>query len=172
MPISEGGARALRQDLWRRTTKPTEHVTFWAYFVGSVIFLGGLGIWVELVNLAREPSPANLFPLRTAVATFFSALYGSACFQVVLGRYLKALRAIAYVGTLVYLVIGFWLLFDRSLSPTLSLSVGGIATLVSLWFWWITNADNPDFFDEPLNQAAIGGNPDRPLEGDLGDFEA
>lgn len=172
MGAAEGGWSELRRDVWRRTTRPAAHATFVFFFFGSVVLIGGLGIWVELINAAKAPSPTDFLPVRTAMATFFPALIGSTCFQIVLGKYLKALRAVAFVGTTIIAAVGFWLVLDRNLSTALSLSIGTLASLVSLWFWWIANADNPDFFDEPLDQAALGGSTDRPLGGDLGGFDA
>lgn len=169
----DGGWADFRADLVRRTRKPLSHVTFVMHFLLSVVAIGGLGLWVELLNYSRASTPENLMSVRTAIATFFPALIGSTCLQVILGTFLKQLRAFAMLFTVTFAVIGFWLIFDRGMGSSRALLVGTAASLFSLWFWWIANADNPDFYDEELAPtAAVGGNPERALGGDLEGFDA
>ncbi|TXC71319.1 hypothetical protein FSB78_10475 [Sphingomonas ginsenosidivorax] len=172
MAATEGGWGELGHDLWRRTKRPLRHATFVSFFIGSVVGIGGLGIWVELINLGRGDSPVDLASLRTALATFFPALVGSTCFQIILGRYLKALKAVTFPASIALAVVGFWLIFDRGLTAHKAITIAILATIVSLWFWWIANADNPDFFDETLPLAAVGGDTARPLDGNLDGFDA
>ena len=47
-----GGWRDLGRDLRRRTLKPLQHATFVSYFIGSVVFIGGLGIWFWVAYVA------------------------------------------------------------------------------------------------------------------------
>lgn len=168
-----GGWADFRADLARRTKKPLKHVTFVMYFLGSVVAIGGLGLWVELINYARTSGPGDAASVRTAIATFFPALIGSTCLQIILGNYLKQLRATAFLFTLAFAGIGFWLIFDRGMAASYSLAIGSVSSLASLWFWWIANADNPDFFDEETSPAAATGGEDasRALRGDLGGFD-
>ena len=169
----DGGWADFRADLVRRTRKPLSHVTFVMHFLLSVVAIGGLGLWVELLNYSRASTPENLMSVRTAMATFFPALIGSTCLQMILGTFLKQLRLFALCFTVIFAVIGSWLIFDRGLGSAPALLIGTVASLCSLWFWWIANADNPDFQDETLAPtAAVGGNTDRALGGDLGGFDA
>ena len=148
------------------------HATYCFFFVASVIIVGGLGIWLEIVLLARADLP-NAANLKTAIATFFPALIGSTCLQILFGTYLKALRAFSVVLTLFFVAIGVWILADRELAIWIAITAGASSTLVSLWFWWIANADNADFFDDDLSRAPIGGdNPTAPLDGSLAGFES
>lgn len=168
--LPSGGWNEFGRDLKRRTRQPFRHATYCFYFFASVILIGGLGIWLEIVLLARTnwESAANL---KTAVATFFPALIGSTCLQILFGTYLKALKAFSVVLTLVFAATGFWIIVDRDLATCIALGVGAFSTAISLWYWWIANADNADFFDDPT--APIGGdNPTGPLGGSLAGFES
>jgi hypothetical protein len=51
-----------------------------------------------------------------------------------------------------------------------ALAMGTLASLASLWIWWIANAKHPDLLDTN-NDAAVGGPTDRPLSGDLAGFK-
>lgn len=167
-----GGWNEFGDDLARRTRQPLRHATYCFFFVASVVIVGGLGIWLEIVLLARSAAP-DAASLKTAIATFFPALIGSTCLQILFGTYLKALRAFSIVLTLFFAAIGVWLILDRNLLTGTAVTVGTISTLVSLWFWWIANADNADFFDDDLSRAPIGGdNPSGPLDGSLAGFES
>jgi hypothetical protein len=169
----DGGWADFRADLMRRTRRPLSHVTFVMHFLLSVVAIGGLGLWVELLNYSRAGTPENLMSVRTAIATFFPALIGSTCLQMILGSFLKQLRIFALLFTVTFAVIGFWLIFDRGMGSASALLIGTFASLCSLWFWWIANADNPDFQDETLApSAAVGGRTDRDLDGDLKGFDA
>lgn len=170
METPEGGWASLRRELSRRTKRPLGHATFGIYFFGAIFLFGGLGIWVELLNLTRA-QVVELVPLRTAIATFFLAIIGSACFQLILGKTLKQIKAAAYVGSAIVAAVGVWLIFDRSLSSWIAMPVGGLGYLLSLWVWWITNADNQDFYDDPPDHASLGGDVGRKLDGSLKGFK-
>ncbi len=168
-----GGWSDFRSDLARRTRIPFAHVTFVIYFVASIVLIGGLGLWVELINYARSTGPGDLTSVRTAVATFFPALIGSTCLQVQIGKFQKQARAVSFLSMLIFAVVGFWLIFDRGLADCTVLAVGTLCSLFSLWFWWVANADNVDLYDdEPPNAATGGEDTGRPLGGDLTEFQA
>ena len=162
----------LGKELRRRTRIPLSHATFVTYFVGAVVIIGGLGIWVEALNAARAGGAVDLSPLRTAIATVFLAMIGSACFQLILGNSLKQIRAVAFFSSVVAALIGLWLMTDDGLADWGALLIGGGVYLYSLWIWWITNADNGDFLDHPSVDDTIGGDVDQPLTGDLDGFDA
>lgn len=166
------GWGGLKADLRRRTFEPLRHVSFVCYFLVAVAGVGALGIWVELINLCLAKPPLDPSALRTAIATFFPALVGSTCFQVVLGRYLKALQAAIFLATSILLAIAGWLISAHSLSFTISLPIAVLASLVSLWLWWIANADNPDLADEALVDAPTGGAVGQTLSGNLEGFQS
>jgi hypothetical protein len=167
-----GGWDVFRRDLARRWCEPFQHATYCFYFFASVIVIGGLGIWVELVLLAEGIS-GDAGNLRTAIATFFPALIGSTCLQILFGAYLRQLRAFAVAFTLVFAAIGLWLIADRNLSTPKSLIAGGLSSFASLWFWWIANAFNADYFDEQDPTAPIGGeDPNAKLGGTLEGFDS
>ncbi|WP_114954999.1 hypothetical protein [Sphingosinicella terrae] len=171
--VPGGGWRDFRRDLARRWREPFRHATYCFFFIASVIFVGGLGIWLEFVMLARSDPPASTTNLRTAIATFFPALIGSTCLQILFGTYLKAMKAFSIVFTLIFSAIGAWLIMDDALRPQTAFFVGGASTLASLWYWWIANADNADYYDDRAPTASIGGDdPTRPLEGNLTGFQS
>ncbi|KZX87802.1 hypothetical protein A3726_09260 [Erythrobacter sp. HI0037] len=164
------GLAGLWDDIKRRTTKPKEHATFVFYFLGAILFIGGLGIWVELINAAGSWTETDLVALRTALTTFFIALIASSGFQLVLGEW-KQLRAAAYMVSLLMAGLGIWLIADRELDLKVAIPLSVIGYLISLWIWWISNADNTDLHDEPPPEASVGGELDRDLKGDLEGFD-
>lgn len=168
--VSTGGWKDFRDDLRRRWRQPLRHATYCFYFVSSVLFIGCLGIWLEFALLARSDWQ-DATNLKSAIATFFPALIGSTCLQLLLQQTLKALKAFSIAFMLFFFVIGAWLIADRDLPDWIAFSIGVASSVASLWYWWIANADNADFFDDQTPTASVGGDDTaRALDGSLTGF--
>ncbi|WP_075632285.1 hypothetical protein [Novacetimonas hansenii] len=166
------GWKDLCDDLKRRSRQPCSHPTFVFFFLSSVVIIGGIGIWLEFVFLYNSDwkDPTNL---KSALATFFPALIGSTCLQLLLQDTSKALKAISIFFMIIFFLLGVWLIADRNLSNWFTFSAGGFGSLMSLWYWWIANADNADFYDVPRPTAAVGGeDTESPLDGSLTGFSS
>lgn len=168
------GWAAFRKELWRRTREPADHVVFVGHFLLSVVVIGGLGLWVELGNYFFGPPGQDLGNVRTAIATFFPALAGSTAMQLSLGKHIKQLQILGYFFMILFGGVGILLIAHRDLDPAWALGIGTAFYLGSLWFWWIANADNPEYLDDEVPPTAATGGDDTtgPLPGDLEGFDA
>lgn len=164
----------LGRELKKRTFEPLSHASFVIYFVVAVIAIGGVGFWIELYAYFLHVTPLSeqtdpLAALRTAVITFFPALAGSACLQLVWAEsHQKSLRAFGVLFLCLMTVIAL------AISPSVvgdrwALILGFISSIASLWTWWIANAKQQDLLD--INpEAPLGGDKDAKLSGDLSGF--
>lgn len=161
---SKDGAWSLfLNELSRRSKYPLSYPSFVLFFIGAVFGMGAIGIWLELyqIGLLAFLSPSdnsNLSSLRTAVVTFFPALAGTSCMQIVLEEDEKALKAFALVAMLFMGVLA--LAIGQNQFPILlALAIGSVACLIALWIWWVANADqqglfNPDVTIGPADTSA------------------
>lgn len=164
----------LGRELLKRTTEPLAHVSFVIYFFVAVIVFGGIGFWVELYafliyNVSPTVQIAQVTSLRTAVITFFPALTGPACLQLILAEsHQKSLRAFGafflFAITLIALGISPEAVGNRS-----ALVVGFFSSMAALWTWWIANAKQKDLLDVNPD-APLGGDKDAALAGNLDGF--
>lgn len=151
--------RRLGHELKKRSWDPVGHVSFVSYFFVAVVIFGGAGIWMELrsyltfVATPEQPYP-SLASLRTAVMTFFPALAGSSCMQLIWAEdHERSLRAFAVVVLTTLIVVIFFIAPD-GVSDRAALVGGAAASFLALWSWWIANAKQKDFLDP---DAATGG---------------
>jgi len=166
----------LWNELVKRTKNPTRHVSFVIYFLVAVVIFGGIGVWTEIrsyfVFVPTDKNPSvTLESIRTAIITFFPALAGSACMQLIWAENKdKSLRAFAFfIVTILVLVI--FLTAPASVSDPIAITAGTVASAVALWTWWIANANNKELLDQ-INPDAATGPEDLTgdLPGDLNDF--
>lgn len=155
----------LGRELLKRTVDPAQHVSFVIYFVVAVIVFGAAGIWTELYSHFFPGTPAPVTSqtfesLRTAVMTFFPALAGSSCMQLIWAEDGRSLRAFA-IFIMTILVISVFFIAPRSIPDVLALTIGAISSLVALWTWWIANSKQRDLLDP---DASTGG---KDTSGDL-----
>lgn len=164
----------LGRELKRRTIEPASHVSFALYFFVAVIVLGGAGIWLELYTYLFQATPEKPDPsaaaLRTAVTTFFPALAGTSCMQLIWENDdFRSLRAFA-TSALVVLFIAALAIAPATVTTSTALWVGGVASCLAFWTWWIANAEQEGLMD--LDPDAPMGNkdPKSDLSGNLDGF--
>jgi uncharacterized protein YacL len=153
-------------ELVRRTEKPSREFVYWGFFLVFVAVLGGLAIWVEVVQYLRTSvdvrDPSNIY---TALVTFFPAVIAASCAQMMMEAQNRRLHMFS-LATLVFSTIGGILLIVAPRPAATPLWFVAVAlSLAALWVWWIANADNRSLHDEP--DAAVGGDPNAPLAGDV-----
>lgn len=169
---ASGSWIGLVRELAKRTVDPIGHATFVIYFILAVVIAGGAGVWLELfIYLAQSPAP-TLGPLRTAVITFFAAVAGSACMQLIWAEDdNRALRAYATLVLIVILIAALIIGIPTKIPAETAIGYGALATLVSLWTWWVANAKQKDLLDPVNPDDALGGNPNDGLAGNLQGFK-
>jgi len=147
--------RVLRTTLLARSVRPARHPSFVLYFVVAVLLVGAAGVWFELHKLIFDMSATrSLSAIRTSLVTFFPALAGSACMQIVLAEdEHKSMRAVA-VCLLTGLSILALVISPATVGDVLALVLAAVGSVVALWTWWIANALQRDLQDGP--DAAIG----------------
>lgn len=152
----------------RRTKRPANQFTYWTYFLFCVLGLGGLGFWIELVQInGQVPANRDWNNTYTALVTFFPALIASSCWQMVFEVKSKPWHAFSLALLMLSLVVGLALISHARPASVAAWFWSVIACGASLWVWWIANADNQALHDGTDPDDAVGGNPDAPLVGNL-----
>lgn len=149
--------KALGRELGGRALEPIGHPTFIIYFVFIVVALGGLGPWIEVFRY-NHPRPISgpADGLITSLVTFFFALSGSSCTQLIIEESEnKAIRALA-AGIFVVALGGATFAAISVEDPKLAIWLSGFASVAALVVWWIANAKSPGLKD-----------PDTPTGGSL-----
>ncbi len=161
---------ALGKELSIRAVEPFEYPTFIFFFIAIVIGVGGIGTWVELYRLAKPPEvPDSHDGLATSLITFFFALVGTSCTQLIIEESeSKALRALgqlvlvlAFVGAAALAAVGM-------ISGQAGVLPWTIASLFALLVWWIANAKNPGLRDP---DTPTGGSVSKKLPGNLSEYK-
>ena len=163
------GFRAVGAELARRTHRPSREFVYWVHFALCVVILGGLGFWIELIQqnhlLPVQRSWNNAY---TALVTFFPAVIGSSCVQMMFESGDRRMHAFSLVTCFGAFIIGAALISAARPVDVFTWFAAIVMSLVSLWVWWIANADNTKLHDEPSDDAPLGGDPTAPLSGDFG----
>lgn len=164
----------LHKTRGERTLQPWRHPSFVLYFFAAILLVGGAGMWLELhkVLFAMEGESKSLENIRTALITFFPALAGSACMQVILEENDdRALRAVAVCMLIVLSTLAL-AIAPSTVSASAAILLGILGTLLALWTWWIANAKQPGLQDGRTD-APIGRlDPKSGLSGSLDGFNA
>lgn len=164
----------LVRELRKRTVEPVFHASFVMYFCVAVLLVGGLGVWFEMHSyLFYVPTPEHPLPssasLRIAVVTFFPALAGSSCLQLIWAEdHHKSLRAFA-ITALAALTAVVLAIAPSSVSDSAALSTGVVASIIALWTWWIANAKQRDLLD--IDAATGKKDTEGDLPGNLDEFK-
>ena len=166
--------KALLGELKRRTLEPLGHPSFVIYFVVAVVIIGGIGLWLELYKYiffatsSGEKDPVS--PLRTAVITFFPALAGTACLQIVWAEHQKAIRSFGILF-LCLMTVTALAISPSAIGNHAALIIGGFSSVAALWTWWVANANQKELLDSIDSDAPLGKkNAAAPLSGNLENF--
>lgn len=172
-----GPYRQLWQELGRRTKTPFLDLTFVIYVFLGVLLFGGLGVWSEVfTNLIRKDWQWDT--VIHALSTYYPALIGAATIQLILeanrqeqrifDRPLTAFSLLILLGSI---LSGILIRVFEATSTFSNFCFWGtcVLTILGIWIWVVANCDNPDLKTDP--SAASGGDPTRPLKGNLEGFK-
>lgn len=166
--------RRFRREVARRTVHPLCDATFIFYVVFGIVVFGGLGVWIEIVEILLSKQAGSNKGVLTALAAFYPALIGSASLQLVLESVRKSdkLMAVFAVAILLVTIIAALLIgLFKFNNVYVGFSFWGTIgfSIVGIWVWCVANGDNPDLKTDP--SAASGGDTDRTLRGDTRGFK-
>ena len=103
--------------------------------------------------------------------TFFPALAGSSCMQLIWAEDdERSLRAFAVV-VLTALILVIFFVAPEAVSDRAALMAGAAASLLALWSWWIANAKQKDLLDTNPDAATGGKATGGDLPGNLDEFK-
>lgn len=168
---------ALVKILYNGTVMPLGHPTFVLYFVVAILGLGALGIWLEVLPslISGDFSLINKQALQAAFIASVPAFLAATTMQMVLSektpKYLRAFAILMLAFAIALLGIASIATPDNCISAVL----GFIATAISMWMWWLGNANQLDLLEtDPVEtaNATVGGDVDNALQGDLSGWKA
>lgn len=137
---------------------PCGHVTFWFYFVIAIIFLGGLGIWVEV--LKALPKSTITDGLITSIFTYFPAVAAAAAIQIDLEQGKKNyVRSFALASLFIIFVPAIFQATGLIANRSWSLVIGALFTLAALSLWWLANGKNLSLHDDFDPRDSLGADP-------------
>lgn len=173
--VPKGLYREIADELGERTAKPIRHPSFVVFFACAVLGLGALGVWLELYSYIYPDrggyANRETDALRTALLTFFPAVAGTAAMQLMWAESTKHFRSVAFAILGVFLVVAL-VISPARISNGSALFFGVVASVMSLWVWWIANAKQADLLDEINPSDSVGGdNVQVKLAGSLDDFQ-
>jgi hypothetical protein len=172
--VSKNLYRELRDEVVDRTVRPGRHPSFVFFFIIAVLGFSALGVWLELVayiytgQKVLHPNPTD--PLRTAILTFFPAVAGTAAMQLIWAETSKHFRSAAFFLLVLFFVVAL-LISPAYITNASAIVVGTLASVLSMWVWWIANAKQADLLDTVNPADSVGGdNPEAKLSGSLDEF--
>ncbi|MBC6407912.1 MAG: hypothetical protein GDA40_07225 [Rhodobacteraceae bacterium] len=168
-----GDWKYLWREIKRRTSQPISNAPFVIYVLGAIVGLGGLGVWVETIELALRTPGGSQTAVLTALCTFFPALFGSATFRLILDATGKGDKVLVSLGYFV-LFLGFGAVIPitrlNGLYPVTTFWVAVLCSAIAVWLWWIANGDDPTYKTASVD-APSGGDPEKRLKGTTQGFK-
>jgi len=148
---------------------------FVLYFLVVVVAIGGLGIWEVLVRWVNYKGVALHFSATqatlNAIHTYLVAIAAAAASDAILRWGEEGNKTLRFLGYVSVMTLALGAVFNSTLVE--SILIASILTVGALALWWIVNADNVTLRDEtPPPSASTGGDPRKPLQGDLSGFNA
>lgn len=134
-----------------RTTKPIKHPEFIFYFILVIIGFGAIGVWSSFVGGAKDLS-FNHSNLINNIASFSVAIIAAGSVELMFteNKHIKNTLSFITLGIIAVSAVFFIVLFNTNNIYLYLLAVP--FGIVSLYIWWIANADNAnltkDFFVE------------------------
>jgi hypothetical protein len=144
------------KELWielkRRLKKPLGYPSFVFYFLGIIILIGGLGVWISIYKKTWDAVPRDL-------STYLLAILSSAAADLILSEGKK--QSLQMFSILTLVIGGFLSVLSEANSDLTRAYIYAIlGAFLALLLWWIANADNAKLFGEnPPPNAATGGDP-------------
>jgi hypothetical protein len=172
----------LGKEISRRMREPTKRVIFVIYFFAVVLILGGMGWIIPLFRLVFTGDKNALWELPKAFSTFLLAILASAMADIVLSEdgsseelssqeTTKGFRVFALGLSLLGIPLAYAGIQRTQLLWAYTASILGM--LISLFLWWVLNADKSKWQDKTIEPtAATGGTTSVELRGSTDGFTA
>ena len=160
-----------------RFLRPWKHPTFVMYFFLIIVFVGGFGLLVPIVSCYAVGSlkEAELHKTMVIAAyTYFIAIAATAAVDLILSyRHRKyLLMFFAFVSVVVFFCAVLAAIHSARGNLLCATVPAVIGYVLSLFLWWVGNADNANLLDEPLQPTApTGGDAKRSLSGTVNGYE-
>lgn len=158
-------------ELWRIFGKqlktciiqPVRYPSFIFYFIVIIIMAGGLGAWLLIFQII--PSESEL-DIPRALTTYAVAILAASLVSIILSK--KDEHALLLFALFICVICGFLSLGTFTASKSQDAQIYGIiVTVLSLFLWWVANAENPDLTGLNPNVATGGDPKSQKLSGDL-----
>lgn len=158
----------LRKEIARRLREPAGRVAFVMYFFAVVLALGGMGWLIPLYRFYFLHETTVVSELPSAYSTFFLALLASALADIVLvddepndisvtPTFTKGFKMFALGLSLLGIPLAYAGIQRHDLNTASVASVSGMA--MSLFLWWILNADRSRWREKPTEAISAAGGP-------------
>jgi phosphatidylserine synthase len=135
------------EEFFKRIVSPWS-MLFSLYFIGFVIGIGGMGIWYCLYIDVSTPGVITNF------TTYFIAILSTSVVSIINSKSFSNQKTFNVFAVLT-LIIGFILFFVANDKE--SLKIGFIGYAISLLFWIIAFADDPNFKECNIKSAIDEG---------------
>ncbi|KXZ62325.1 hypothetical protein [Acinetobacter venetianus] len=172
------------KDSWHYSLSKTISIKFWAYFITGIVVFGGVGVWLEVVDLLVEyhknsKKTLNYSDLNSALLFYITTLLGGISSQVFLDDDIP--KNIKWGSWLLIILVYFFtagVAYTKDDFPGNSdgiLIICLILTILSLSIAWLINVFNPSLGETSVSNAALGGDngipttsaPSLPVEGNV-----
>lgn len=165
------GWKDLIKETWTRTRDPIYNPNFVFFFLVAIFFIGASGVWIEVVNLMTCSKNSDLESLKKSMMSFFPILATSTSLQLIWDEKSSAIKPLM-ITLCTFSFIGLYICANDSIDTTVGIYFGGIASLISMWMWWLLNADQ-EYLKPRLKLTSPTGNesPSEELPGSLENFK-
>jgi uncharacterized protein YacL len=120
---------------------------FWGYFIGILIGIGGLGIWVSIAN---TPSDAA-YKVAVSISTYFMASLTRSVIDVnLLTDFFNKLSLIIYSFIILALGVLFFILVTN-IKSNYAFIPAILGFLLSIFTWYFANSDSDKFNEASYN---------------------
>lgn len=175
--------KLLWQEIRRRSREPLKDVSYWSYIFVAVIFMGALGVWVQIIKIAILSANvdkltgcffwAHMQDLAEALLVYFPAIAGVACAQIVLGEddekeYMRSAAFSVLMFVFIIVAVDAVLLYAHA-QVFWAIVIGTAMTLFSIFVYWIAHADS-SVRGTPTT-APMGGSEDTDMPGDDSEYQ-
>ena len=163
---------AFRHVIAVRYNKPKSHPEFVFIFILLNLIFCALGVYVSMfADLFDSSKSFNYRALNTNLTTYYIAILASACFDLILSKakIMKSALTTFSLAVLVFGIISLIVSYLLRLRYALPLTI--LYLLISLFMWWIANAENDKLMNDEVPPSATIGDLDQEILGDLGGFK-
>lgn len=160
--------------LKERLRKPCKHPTFVMYFLGIIIIMGGFGLLEPVIRFLAGSLKSEDLPrtLLSASYTYFVAIAATAAVDFFLSYQKRRFLLMFFLLCLVVVYLCAWFASAYGAVPQVPMKAifpAAIGYMLSLFLWWVGNAENANLLEVPVNPTASIGADAQP-GGDLTGF--